>query len=141
MRTRFLIIVMISYCIFSHAQCPLANGLILTPKQISLTACFDETIYKIQSKSDKVLSISDGVVSKILNQHIGYTVIVRRKNDDFFIYLNLDRVFFKVNDTIRKDQMIALASQKENDKDYLLEFQFWKKTQPFKVDLNCTKPN
>lgn len=136
MKIKFLagLFLFINCLIYSQYRCPLKSGKIV-PIKPSFYGHRDESIIKIKSKSDKVFSVSNGTVTIFRND---YSILVRDDNDQFYIYSNISKSNLKTNDKVKKNQLIAHAIQGE-DEYYELQFQFWERTDPQKVDLKCGK--
>lgn len=143
MKVRFLfIIVLFSNLLFSQLQCPLKTGEIIPP----VFRCFggggEKSFNRIKSDNNQVFSLSEGkVVNVLLHSDNSRTLLVRTVDDYFYTYSNLDKVFFKSQDKIEKEALLGLALFDEDEKKYLIEFQYWKKTAPLQVELKCKKPN
>ncbi|MCD1118004.1 peptidoglycan DD-metalloendopeptidase family protein [Chryseobacterium turcicum] len=140
MKVKYLFITVLSFncLLFSQLPCPLISGTIPTPKR----NCFnvsDETLYTIKSENHKVVCISEGMVSSILSHSDNTKTLIIRNNDDLYVYSNLDVILFKSKDKIEKNQLIGYATQDKDEEKYILQFQFWKKAESSKVDLNCSK--
>ena len=128
----------------SQYRCPMNLGTIILFKAKPDFRPYgnpDETMDRIQSKNNQVISVSSGKVVKIIQSDSDYSIIVKIGNDDFFVYSNLSNTFFKVNDKVEKDQLLGSANYDEFYTSYVIDFQFWKKGESFKVDLKCTNPN
>lgn len=146
MKTKLLIIIFLflNCWFFSQYPCPMNVGTIILfqPKpEFHPYGHPDETRDRIQSKNNQVISISKGKVVKIIQSDSDYSIIVKSGNDDFFVYSNLSNTFFKMNDTVEKYQLLGSANYDEFYTSYVIDFQFWKKGESFKVDLKCTNPN
>ena len=148
MKIRFLITVFLSVnCfMFSQLPCPLQSGIkkiSIPPESGLFRGCIpDRTKNRISSESNKVISLSDGKVSSILvHRDNTKSLLIRSDNDHFFIYSNLDKIFFNTKDKVEKDQILGTAlPDVENEANFLLDFEFWIKTEPIEVVLNCKKP-
>ena len=146
MKAKFLfaLFLLINGWVLSQYRCPLNSGTIALFKprpNFSLYGHPDETRDRIQSKNNQVINVSKGKVVKIIQSDSDYSIIIRNDKDDFFIYSNLSKTVLKVNDTVEKDQLLGLANYDEYYASYVLDFQFWKKDESIKIDLNCTKPD
>lgn len=126
--------------VFSQLPCPLQSGEIIPP----ILRCWggrDESMNLIKSDNNQVISLEGGNVSSILTHSDNTKTLIIRNNDDFYTYSNLDKILVNLKDQIQKDQIIALASWQEDEENYQLIFQSWKRTQLLKVTLACTKPH
>ncbi|MBO6184624.1 MAG: peptidoglycan DD-metalloendopeptidase family protein [Chryseobacterium sp.] len=134
----FITVLFFNCLLFSQLPCPLVFGTITTPKR-SFFNVPDETLYTIKSENQKVVCLSEGIVSNILYHSDNTKTLIIRNNDDFYVYSNLDVILFKSKDKIEKNQLIGYAIRDKDDEKYVLQFQFWKKTESIKADLNCAK--
>ncbi|WP_265429027.1 peptidoglycan DD-metalloendopeptidase family protein [Chryseobacterium sp. YIM B08800] len=140
MKIRILIVLFlhINCWMFSQYSCPLNSGRIILNKP-NFYGHQDETNNRIKSESNQVISISNGKVAKIIKSDSDYSLIIKNDTNNFFIYSNLSKTMLKENDTVEKSQILGLANYDEYYASYLLGFQFWKKDESIKVDLECTK--
>lgn len=138
MKIKFLtgLFLFINCWIYSQYRCPLKSGKVVSIKP-SFYGHRDESIIKIKSKSDKVFSVSNGTVVKIIKSDFEYSIIVR-DDSQFYVYSHISESKLKTNDQVKKNQLIAHAIQGD-DEYYELQFQFWERTEPQKVDLKCGK--
>lgn len=142
MKIRFLfLMVLFTNFLFSQLPCPLKTGEIIPSMLRCLGSGDDKSLNRIKSDNNQVFSLSEGkVVNILLHSDNSKTLLVRTVDDYFYTYSNLDKVFFKPQDKIEKDALLGLALFDEDEKKYLVEFQYWKKTERLKVELNCKKP-
>lgn len=147
MKIRIVIILILSVNCLTYSQlpCPLKSGTFISSKPKLNFRPYehpDETGDRIRSENNQVFSLSEGkVVNILLHSDNSKTLFVRTVDDYFYIYSNLDKVFFKPQDKIEKDTLLGVALFDEDEKKYLVEFQYWKKTERLKVELNCKKPD
>ncbi|MCX8523742.1 M23 family metallopeptidase [Chryseobacterium formosus] len=143
MKIRFLfLMVLFTNFLFSQLPCPLKTGEIIPSILRCLGSGDDKSLNRIKSDNNQVFSLSEGkVVNILLHSDNSKTLLVRTVDDYFYTYSNLDKVFFKPQDKIEKDALLGFALFDEDEKKYLVEFQYWKKTERLKVELNCKKPD
>jgi len=123
---------------FSQYRCPLNSGRIIL-NRMSLYGHQDETKNRIKSDSNRVISVSNGKVVKIIKSDSDYSLIIRNDKNNFFIYSNLSKTMLKENDTVDKNELLGLANYDEYYASYVIDFQFWEKDESVKIDLECTK--
>jgi hypothetical protein len=142
MKIRFLfILALLANSLFSQLPCPLKAGEIILPK-FRVMGGNDESLNKIKSNNNQVFSLSEGKIVNVLSHDDNSkTLIVRTVDDYFYIYSNLDKIFFKIQDKIERGNLLGLALFDKEEQNYSVQFEYWKKTDPLKVELKCKKPD
>lgn len=139
---------------FSFSQeidCPVENGVIYYNesndyenkyKIREINLCCKTQVYS--EKPISVISVTEGKIQKILTIDKLITVLVRRGDNEFYVYSNLNSSNFKKGDEIKIGDEIGMIDKKSEFSDcgdYVLDFQYWQKTEPIDVfdRLKCMK--
>lgn len=139
---------------FSFSQeidCPVENGVIYYNESYDyenkykireINLCCKTQVYS--EKPISVISVSEGKISGILTINNSLIVLVRKGNSDFYVYSNLNSSNFKKGDEIKIGDEIGMIDKKSEFSDYgdyVLDFQYWQKTEPIDVfdRLKCMK--
>ena len=139
------------FCFSQEIDCPVENGVTYYSESYDyknkyikpeINLCCKTQVYS--EKPISVISVSEGKIQKILTINNILTIIVRKENNEFYIYSNLNSTNLKKDDEIKKGDKIGEISKKDefSDKgDYILDFQYWQKTEPIDVfdQLKCIK--
>ncbi len=137
---KFLTIIFLFFSQFSFSQeidCPIENGRIYynesyefriknMGKPLGNPIC--ETIVHSKTKSS-VKSISNGIVSDVLDNNKNYISVLIRNNDEFYVYSNLSSISIKKEDEVKIGTLIGTISESpfsDHKIDYVLEIQLWK---------------
>ena len=142
---------------FSFTQeidCPVENGVIYYNESYEFRTKRDcWNIYKGSNPSKStdvhsekpilVISISEGKIAGIVLTGNILSVLVR-KGDEFFIYADLNSTSLKKNDEVKIGDVIGTIDKKSEFSDYgdyVLDFQYWQKTEPIDIfdRLKCIK--
>ena len=143
---------------FSFSQeidCPVENGVIYYNESYDFRTKRDcWNIYKGSNpskstdvhseKPNSVISVTEGKIQKILTIDKLITVLVRRGDNEFYVYSNLNSSDLKKDDEIKIGDEIVMIDKKSEFSDYgdyVLDFQYWQKTEPIDVfdRLKCMK--
>ena len=131
---------------FSFSQeidCPVENGVIYYNESYDyenkykireINLCCKTQVYS--EKPISVISVSEGKISGILTINNSLIVLVRKGNSDFYVYSNLNSSNFKKGDEIKIGDEIGMIDKKSEFSDYgdyVLDFQYWQKTEPIDV--------
>lgn len=154
---KFLSIIFLFFSQFSFTQeidCPVENGVIYYKESYEYRTKRDcWNIYKDSyiSKSTNVhsdnpisvISVSDGKILDILRT-AGILSVLVRKGNEFYIYSDLTSTNLKKGDEVRIGDEIGEINNKSEFSDYgdyVLNFQYWQKTEPIDVfdRLKCMK--
>ena len=150
---KFLTIVFIFISQFSFTQeidCPVENGVIYYKEYSEYTTvkmCYLGTPSKstnIHSETSFfVKSVSDGKIASIIRPSNLSSVLVR-KGDEFYVYGYLSSINVKKGDEVKIGDKIGEINKKSEFSDYgdyVLDFQYWQKTEPIDVfyQLKCFK--
>lgn len=128
---------MLSHWTFSQLyKCPLKEGIISHPKP-SRNSNPDYTTIRFLSKYKKVISISEGYVSKISLLNSSYIVFIRNEKDEFFVYSDLNKVFLNEGDKVKVNQKIGNANSEDDGNSYSFSIQHYDKTEPTKIEIDC----
>lgn len=117
-------------------KCPLKQGIISHPK-LGRNSNPDYTTIRLLSKHKKVISISEGFVTKISLLNSNYIVFIRNERDEFFIYSDLNKIYLKVGDKIKVNQKIGNAMSEDDGNSYTFSIQHYDKTEPTKIEIDC----
>ena len=154
---KFLTIIFLFLSVFYFSQeidCPVENGVTYYNESYEFRTKRDcWNIYRVsyQSPSTKihsekpisVTSISEGKIAAIICTANLLTILVRRGNE-FYVYANLTSTNLKKGDEVKKGDKIGEIINKDEFSDYgdyVLDFQYWQKTEPIDVfdQLKCIK--
>lgn len=150
MRNKVIIILMFILCMScSKSLCPLKDGYVLNKEEVHLYDISDSfnNIYIRSMNFDKVHSFSDGQVDKVIQNKDGYYMIfISSENDTLslkYVYSNLNNVFVKVGDRIKRQNILGSLNLDKNEGVYILIFSMLQGT--LKIDpqlyLECKNVN
>lgn len=154
---KFLTITFLFFSVFCFSQeidCPVENGVIYYNESYEFRTkrdcCNVNRIYN-PSKSTNVhsetsffvKSVSDGKIASIIRTSNLSSVLVR-KGDEFYVYGYLSSINVKKGDEVKIGDKIGIIDKKSEFSDYgdyVLDFQYWQKTEPIDVfnQLKCIK--
>lgn len=154
---KFLTIIFLFLSVFYFSQeidCPVENGVTYYNESYEFRNkrdCWNIYRGSYQSPSTKihsekpisVTSISEGKIAAIICTANLLTILVRRGNE-FYVYANLTSTNLKKGDEVKKGDKIGEIINKDEFSDYgdyVLDFQYWQKTEPIDVfdQLKCIK--
>ena len=154
---KFLTIIFLFLSVFYFSQeidCPVENGVTYYKESYEFRTkrdCWNIYRGSYQSPSTKihsekpisVTSISEGKIAAIICTANLLTILVRRGNE-FYVYANLTSTNLKKGDEVKKGDKIGEIINKDEFSDYgdyVLDFQYWQKTEPIDVfdQLKCIK--
>lgn len=154
---KFLTIIFLFLSVFYFSQeidCPVENGVTYYNESYEFRTkrdCWNIYRGSYQSPSTKihsekpisVTSISEGKIAAIICTANLLTILVRRGNE-FYVYANLTSTNLKKGDEVKKGDKIGEIINKDEFSDYgdyVLDFQYWQKTEPIDVfdQLKCIK--
>ena len=154
---KFLTIIFLFLSVFYFSQeidCPVENGVTYYNESYEFRTkrdCWNIYRGSYQSPSTKihsekpisVTSISEGKIAAIICTANLLTILVRRGNE-FYVYANLTSTNLKKGDEVKKGDKIGEIINKDEFSDYgdyVLDFQYWQKTEPIDVfyQLKCFK--
>ena len=154
---KFVTIIFLLLSVFSFSQkidCPVENGVTCYSESYEFRTkrdCWNIYRGSYQSPSTKihsekpisVTSISEGKIAAIICTANLLTILVRRGNE-FYVYANLTSTNLKKGDEVKKGDKIGEIINKDEFSDYgdyVLDFQYWQKTEPIDVfdQLKCIK--
>ena len=143
------------FCFSQEIDCPLKNGVIYYNESYEFRTKRDcWNIYKLDNPSKStnvhsekpisVISISEGKVYSIIFTGNLLSILVRKGDNEFYVYSDLNSTNFKKDDEIKIGDEIGIIDKKSefsDDGDYVLDFQYWQKTEPIDVfdQLKCIK--
>lgn len=150
---KFIAITFLLLSTFYFSQeidCPVENGVTYYNESYDyknkyikpeINLCCKTQVYS--EKPISVISVSEGKVSGVILTGIFFSVLVR-KGDVFFVYGYLTSVNFKKGDEVKIGDKIGEIINKDEFSDYgdyVLDFQYWQKTEPIDVfdRLKCIK--
>ena len=95
-------------------------------------------------KPISVISISEGKVYSIIFTGNLLSILVRKGDNEFYVYSDLNSTNFKKGDEVKIGDEIGKINKKSefsDDGDYILNFSYWQKTEPIDVfdQLKCIK--
>lgn len=142
------------FCFSQEIDCPVENGVIYYNESYEFRTkrdCWNIYEGSNPSKSTNVhsekpisvISVTEGKISDVLHKEDIFTVLVR-KGDEFFVYVDLTSTSLKKNDELKIGNVIGTIDKKSefsDNGDYVLDFQYWQKTEPIDVfdRLKCIK--
>ena len=154
---KFLTIIFLFLSVFYFSQeldCPVENGVTYYNESYEFRTkrdCWNIYRGSYQSPSTKihsekpisVTSISEGKIAAIICTANLLTILVRRGNE-FYVYANLTSTNLKKGDEVKKGDKIGEIINRDEFSDYgdyVLDFQYWQKTEPIDVfyQLKCFK--
>jgi len=143
------------FCFSQKIDCPVKNGVIYYNESYEFRTKRDcWNIYKLDNPSKStnvhsekpisVISISEGKVYSIIFTGNLLSILVRKGDNEFYVYSDLNSTNFKKDDEIKIGDEIGIIDKKSefsDDGDYVLDFQYWQKTEPIDVfdQLKCIK--
>jgi len=143
-----------TFCFSQEIDCPVENGVTYYNESYEFRTkrdCWNIYRGSYQSPSTKihsekpisVTSISEGKIAAIICTANLLTILVRRGNE-FYVYANLTSTNLKKGDEVKKGDKIGEIINKDEFSDYgdyVLDFQYWQKTEPIDVfdQLKCIK--
>lgn len=143
-----------AFCFSQEIDCPVENGVIYYNESYEFRTkrdCWNIYRGSHQSPSTKihsekpisVISVTEGKISGIVITGNLLSVLVRKGNE-FYIYCNLTSTNLKKGDEVKIGDKIGVINQKyefSDNGDYVLDFQYWQKTEPIDVfdTLKCIK--
>ena len=154
---KFLTIIFLFLSVFYFSQeidCPVENGVTYYNESYEFRTkrdCWNIYRGSYQSPSTKIhsekpisaTSISEGKIAAIICTANLLTILVRRGNE-FYVYANLTSTNLKKGDEVKKGDKIGEIINKDEFSDYgdyVLDFQYWQKTELIDVfdRLKCIK--
>ncbi len=138
------------FCFSQEIDCPVENGVTYHKEYSEYTTmkmCYLGTPSKstnIHSETSFfVKSVSDGKIASIIRTSNFSSVLVR-KGDEFYVYGYLSSINVKKGDEVKIGDKIGEINKKSEFSDYgdyVLDFQYWQKTEPIDVfnQLKCIK--
>ena len=155
---KFLTIIFLFLSVFYFSQeidCPVENGVTYYNESYEFRTkrdCWNIYRGSYQSPSTKihsekpisVISVSEGKIVAIICTGNLLTTLVRKRNNEFYVYGNLTLVNFTKGDEVKIGDKIGEIINKDEFSDYgdyVLDFQYWQKTEPIDVfdQLKCIK--
>ena len=149
---KFLTVVFLLVSVFCFSQkidCPVENGVTYYSESYEFRTkrdCWNIYEGSNPSKSTNVhsekpisvISISEGKVYSIIFTGNLLSILVRKRDNEFYVYSYLNSTNFKKGDEIG---IIDKKSEFSDDGDYILNFQYWQKTEPIDIfeKLKCIK--
>ena len=150
---KFIAITFLLLSTFYFSQeidCPVENGVTYYNESYDyknkyikpeINLCCETKVYS--EKPISVISVSEGKVSGVILTGNLLSILVR-KGDEFYVYGYLSSINVKKGDEVKIGDKIGKISKKDefSDKgDYILDFQYWQKTEPIDVfeKLKCVK--
>lgn len=139
-----------TFCFSQEIDCPVENGVIYYKEYseyVTMKMCYLGTPSKstnIHSETSfLVKSVSDGKIVSIIRTDNLSSVLVR-KGDEFYVYGYLSSINVKKGDEVKIGDKIGIIDKKNEfsgDGDYVLDFQYWQKTELIDVfdRLKCIK--
>lgn len=128
---------MISHWTFSQLyKCPLKDSFTINTK-LGRHSEPDYSTIRFLSKNKKVISISEGYVSKISVLNSNYIVFIRNERDEFFIYSDLNKIFLKEGTKVKVNQKIGNAMSEDGGNSYTFSIQHYDKAEPTKIEIDC----
>lgn len=140
-----------TFCFSQEIDCPVENGVTYYSESYDyknkyikpeINLCCETKVYS--EKPISVISISEGeIVGIILTANL-LSVIVRKGNNEFYVYGYLTSVNFKKGDEVKIGDRIGEINKKDEFSDYgdyVLDFQYWQKKEPIDIfdRLKCVK--
>ena len=139
---KFLTIVFLFISQFSFSQeidCPVKNGVTYYNESYEFRTKRDcWNIYKLDNPSKStnvhsekpisVISISEGKVYSIIFTGNLLSILVRKGDNEFYVYSDLNSTNFKKDDEIKIGDEIGIIDKKSefsDDGDYILNFSYW----------------
>ena len=150
---KFLTFIFLFISQFSFSQeidCPVENGVTYYKEYFEYTTmkmCYlgnPSKSTKVHSETSFfVKSVSDGKIASIIRTSNLSSVLVR-KGDEFYVYGYLSSINVKKGDEVKIGDKIGEINKKSEFSDYgdyVLDFQYWQKTEPIDVfnQLKCIK--
>lgn len=155
---KFLTVVFLLVSVFCFSQkidCPVENGVTYYSESYEFRTkrdCWNIYEGSNPSKSTNVhsekpisvISISEGKVYSIIFTGNLLSILVRKGNNEFYVYGNLTLVNFTKGDEVKIGDKIGEINIKDEFSDYgdyVLDFQYWQKTEPIDIfdQLKCIK--
>ena len=155
---KFLTVVFLLVSVFCFSQkidCPVENGVTYYSESYEFRTkrdCWNIYEGSNPSKSTNVhsekpisvISISEGKVYSIIFTGNLLSILVRKRDNEFYVYSYLNSTNFKKGDEVKIGDEIGKINKKSEFSDYgdyILDFQYWQKTEPIDVfdQLKCIK--
>lgn len=155
---KFIAITFLLLSTFYFSQkidCPVENGVIYYNESYEFRTKRDcWNIYKLDNPSKStnvhsekpisVISISEGKVYSIIFTGNLLSILVRKRDNEFYVYSYLNSTNFKKGDEVKIGDEIGKINKKSEFSDYgdyILDFQYWQKTEPIDIfeKLKCIK--
>lgn len=155
---KFLTIVFLFISRFSFSQeidCPVKNGVTYYNESYDFRTkrdCWNIYRGSYQNPSTNVhsenpisvISVSEGKVYSVIFTGDLLSVLVRKGDNEFYVYGYLSSINVKKGDEVKIGDKIGEINKKSefsDDGDYILDFQYWQKTEPINVfdQLKCIK--
>lgn len=139
---KFIAITFLLLSTFYFSQkidCPVENGVIYYNESYEFRTKRDcWNIYKLDNPSKStnvhsekpisVISISEGKVYSIIFTGNLLSILVRKRDNEFYVYSYLNSTNFKKDDEIKIGDEIGIIDKKSefsDDGDYILNFSYW----------------
>src|SRR5690606_7139146 len=101
--------------------CPLQNGMIIQKEIPKFSMSDPNGQIEIESENPEVYSVSSGEIIKIIQiGNRAKTILIKSKNNRFYVYSNLEKVNFKNGDSVKKNEVLGELKFDENQ--YVLRF-------------------
>ena len=155
---KFLTVVFLLVSVFCFSQkidCPVENGVTYYNESYEFRTkrdCWNIYEGSNPSKSTNVhsekpisvISISEGKVYSIIFTGNLLSILVRKRDNEFYVYSYLNSTNFKKGDEVKIGDEIGKINKKSEFSDYgvyILDFQYWQKTEPIDIfeKLKCIK--